>query len=508
MSRALLSVTDKSGIVELAQGLHERGFTILSTGGTARTIKDAGIPVTAVADVTGFPEILDGRVKTLHPAIHGAILADRSNPAHMETMQEHGIEGIDLLVVNLYRFEETVNSEHQFTDAIEAIDIGGPAMIRASAKNHQHCVPVVDPNDYQALLDSLPNLSDEFKLSMAAKAFAHTAYYDSVISRYLGALTNPQALGETFTIGLRMKNALRYGENPHQSGGLFVDPLQPGGVANGKVMGDVELGFNNIADADAAYALVCDLDSPACVIVKHANPCGAAEATTAMQAFLDARDTDPISAFGGIVAFNTTLDRETAEAIVGKGNFFEVIIAPEIDPEALGVISERGSWAARLRLIQAKPASQGGLEIKSVSGGALIQSKDESTNFDWNLAAGEEANPQVQRALKIAWKCVKHVRSNAIVVAKQNRLLGIGAGQMNRVQSVRLALESAGEEAKGAVLASDAFFPFADSIEVAAEAGIVAIVQPGGSKRDAEVVEKAAELGITMYLTGYRHFKH
>lgn len=508
MGRALLSVTDKSGIVELARGLHERGFTILSTGGTAKAIKDSGIPVTPVSEVTGFPEILDGRVKTLHPAIHGAILADRSNAAHVQTLSEHGIEGIDLLVVNLYKFEQTVSGDHQFEDAIESIDIGGPAMIRASAKNHEHCVPITDPADYQTLLESLPNLSEQFKRSMAAKAFAHTAYYDSVISRYLGALTDSHELGETYTIGLRRKAALRYGENPHQSGGLFVDPLQSGGVASGKVMGDVELGFNNIADADAAYALASDLAAPACVVVKHANPCGAAEATTALQAFLDARDTDPISAFGGIVAFNTTLDRETAEAIVGKGNFFEVIIAPEFDPEALGVIGERGSWAARLRLIEARPANKGGLEIKTVSGGALIQSKDETTNDDWELAAGTEANPQTMRALKIAWKCVKHVRSNAIVVAKQNRLLGIGAGQMNRVQSVRLALESAGEEAKGAVLASDAFFPFSDSIEVAAQAGIVAVVQPGGSKRDAEVIEKATELGITMYLTGFRHFKH
>lgn len=508
MPRALISVTDKSGVVELAKALAAKGYEIVSTGGTLRSLKESGVEAVAVSEVTGFPEVLDGRVKTLHPAIHGGILADRSNPEHTSTLSEHGISGIDLLVVNLYRFEQTVTSPHDLGEAIESIDIGGPAMIRAAAKNFRFCLPVVDPADYERVVDNLPDLQDDLRLEMATKAFSHTAYYDSVIARYLGGLTNSTFDLPTATIGLRKRMDLRYGENPHQRAALFVDPLEGDGLATANASGEFDLSFNNIADADAAFALANELDAPACVIVKHANPCGAAEAATAAQAFFDARDADRTSAYGGIVAFNCTVDREAAEAFVSKGNFFEVIVAPAFDPEALGVVAERGGWATRLRLIESKAGNGNAFEFKTVSGGALIQAKDAETLLDWKLVCGPEADASQMRTLRLAWKCVKHVRSNAIVVATNNRLIGVGAGQMNRVQSVRLALEAAGEAAKGAVLASDAFFPFPDSVETAHEAGISAIVQPGGSKNDDQVISKAAELGISMYLSGRRHFKH
>ncbi len=508
MPRALLSVTDKSGIVDFARGLVAKGFGIISTGGTARTLREAGIDLKEVAEVTGFPEMLDGRVKTLHPLIHGGLLGDVRLKSHSEQLAQAGIEPIAILCVNLYQFERTVTAPHELDEAIESIDIGGPAMIRAAAKNWRNVAVVVDPADYPRVLACAAD--DSFRLELCAKAFRHTAFYDSMISRYLTERAGESLYSETLTVGMRRKIALRYGENPHQCGALYVDPLSPGvGIAYADQLWGLELGYNNINDVNGAWNLVNDLDGKACAITKHGNPCGAAISESFGASFRLARDSDPISAFGGVVALNGTLDEEAAEAMVEKGNKLDVIIAHEFTPGALEMFKARKGWGQDVRLLVAPPPSKTStLTLRSVSGGCLAQDSDRDPGTEWQVVTQKSPSDDQMAAMRLLWKIIPHVKSNAIVVGTANRLLGVGAGQMNRVQSVRLALEQAGEMAKGAALASDAFFPFPDSIEVAAKAGISALAQPGGSKKDGEVIAAADSFGLAMVFTGVRHFLH
>jgi phosphoribosylaminoimidazolecarboxamide formyltransferase / IMP cyclohydrolase len=509
--RALLSVTDKTGLAEFGGGLARRGFELVSTGGTARALREAGLPVLDVEQVTGLPEMLDGRVKTLHPAIHGGLLGDLRRDEHREAMATAGISPISIVAVNLYRFEETVRGEHGLEDAVEAIDIGGPAMIRAAAKNWANVAVVVDPEDYAAVLESLETEGfPELRRRLAAKAFRHTAYYDSVIARYLTEAAGESAYAETFTVGFRRELPLRYGENPHQKGALYRDPLAAPGIASAEQVWGLEVGYNNVNDADGAWRLVWRLSPGACAITKHGNPCGVAATGDLAQSFRQARDADPISAFGGVVAFNLPVDRAAAEAMAERGNKLDVVIAPEFSEEALQVFRERKGWGQQVRLIQAPPLDPKaqGAAIRSVTGGALVQDADYDPQPEWRIVTKLEPTEEQMRAMRFLWSIVPYVNSNAIVVGVTDRLLGVGAGQMNRVQSVRLALEQAGEGARGASLASDAFFPFPDSIEAAAAAGVACVVQPGGSVKDAEVIERADELGLAMCFTGVRHFRH
>jgi phosphoribosylaminoimidazolecarboxamide formyltransferase/IMP cyclohydrolase len=507
---ALLSVTDKSGVIDFARGLDAAGFSIISTGGTARALREAGLEIRDVADVTGFPEMLDGRVKTLHPLIHGGLLGDRRLDTHVEQMRQAEIEPISLLCVNLYQFEKTVSGEHNLEEAIESIDIGGPAMIRAASKNWENVMVVVDPEDYEMVLGSLDSGNREVRLALAAKAFRHTAFYDSMISRYLTAAAGEPAFSESLTIGMRRSLSLRYGENPHQSGALYIDPLAGKvGIANAEQLWGLELGYNNINDANGAWELVNDLPEPACAITKHGNPCGVAIGATYGESFRIAHDADPISAFGGVVAINGTLDAEAAEAMVEKGNKLDVVIAGGYTDQALEMFRARKGWGQDVRLLSApRPRVEGEMYIRSVGGGFLVQDRDRDPWPEWRVVTEKRPTAEEEEAMRLQWRIIPHVKSNAIVVGTADRLLGVGAGQMNRVQSVRLALEQAGEKARGAVLTSDAFFPFQDSIEVAAAAGIAAIVQPGGSKKDQEVIDAANEHGIAMVFTGIRHFLH
>lgn len=510
MPRALLSVTNKDGVVEFAKFLHENGFELVSTGGTAKALRDAGLDVKDVADITGFPEMLDGRVKTLHPMVHGGILGDRRKATHVEQMEAAQIGAIDLVCVNLYAFENTVTRDHTEEQAVESIDIGGPTMVRASAKNYANVTIVVDPADYPRVQEAIASGSVEsLRKGLAAKAFRHTAFYDSMISRYLTDATGDEEWPSELSFGYRRKLALRYGENPHQSGALYVDPLGKAGIAQANQLWGKELSYNNILDGDAAWELVCDMPPNSCAIIKHGNPCGASVAENFGQAYLQARESDPISAFGGIAAVNGVVDVATAEAMTSKGNFLEVVIGTKFEPEAAQVFMDRAGWGQNVRLLEAPlVAAEANLALRSVRGGVLIQPTDEDPGFEWKAVSKKPASADEMESMKLAWAILPHVKSNAIIVVKDGRLLGTGAGQMNRVQSVRLALEQAGDGAKGAVLASDAFFPFPDSIEVAASAGISAVVQPGGSKKDDEVVAKADELGLAMVLTGVRHFRH
>ena len=510
MPRALVSVTDKSGVTEFALGLVALGFEILSTGGTAKTLRGSGVAVIDVSEVTGFPEMLDGRIKTLHPLVHGGLLGDRRNPDHVRQMREAAITGIDLLCVNLYAFEQTVSGAHDLDQAIESIDIGGPAMVRAAAKNWANVAVVVDPADYHSVLEAIKNGSiADMRLALAAKAFRHTAYYDSVVSRYLTHAAGDEALTETVTVGLRKAQEMRYGENPHQRAALYTDPLTGGGVAHARQIWGKELSYNNVLDSEAAWELVCDLPQGACAIIKHGNPCGAAVGADFGESYRLARESDPVSAFGGIAAFNGIVGPGAAEAMTEKGNFLEVVLATSFAEEAAAMFRDRAGWGQSVRLLEVQPsASNSYLSVRSVRGGALVQDSDEEPEPNWQAVTKTAPSEEQMRALQLAWSIVPHVKSNAIVVCTATRLLGVGAGQMNRVQSVRLALAQAGEGARGAALASDAFFPFPDSIETAAQAGIGCIVQPGGSKKDGEVVAAADRLCISMVFTGVRHFRH
>ena len=509
--RALLSVTDKTGVVDFGKELVRLGFELISTGGTATALRDAGLPVLDVSEVTGFPEMLDGRLKTLHPLVHGGILGRTADPAHVAQMEEAGIAPITVVAVNLYRFEQKIAGPHTLEEAIESIDIGGPTMVRAAAKNNETVAIVVDPNDYSRVIEALEgNTIAALRLPLAAKAYRHTAYYDSVISRYLTEKAGEDLLAaETFSLGLRRIQGFRYGENPHQPGSLYVDPLAGQGLPQGKLLWGKELSYNNVNDSDGAWELVGDLPAGGCAIIKHGNPCGAAVSSDLGEAYRQARASDPVSAFGGIAAFNLPVDVAAATAMTEKGNYLEVVIAPAFSEEALAIFRDRSGWGQDVRLIEAALPTENRIPlVKGLRGGAIIQMSDEEPESQWKVVTETAPSEDLMEALRLQWKIVKHVKSNAIVVGTSTRLLGVGAGQMNRVQSVRLAVEQAGEAVKGAVLASDAFFPFPDSIDTAHQAGIVAIVQPGGSKKDADVIARANELGIAMVFTGYRHFRH
>jgi len=520
IQRALISVSDKTGIVELAKALASQGVEILSTGGTAKLLSDNGVRVTEVSAYTGFPEMLDGRVKTLHPKIHGGLLGRRDLPAHVEAMQQHGIPPIDLLVVNLYPFEQTVAKPGcTLEDAIENIDIGGPTMLRAAAKNHGSVAVVVDAADYGTVLDEMKAnagaIGDSTRFTLAVKVFEHTARYDGAIANYLGAVKADGTRAEfphTFNAQFIHASGMRYGENPHQKAAFYVEASPPEAcVATGRFLQGKELSYNNIADADAALECVKSFDEAACVIVKHANPCGVAVAANILDAYKHAYITDPTSAFGGIIAFNRPLDAATAKAILDR-QFVEVIIAPDVNDDAKPVLATKpnvrvlatGSWGAT------RPA---GYDFKRVTGGLLVQDRDNGVVLEQDLKIVTQRAPTQQELqdLQFAWKVVKFVKSNAIVYCKEGRTIGVGAGQMSRVYSARIAsikAQDAGLEVRGSVMASDAFFPFRDGLDQAAETGITAVIQPGGSMRDPEVIDAANQHGIAMVFTGMRHFRH
>ena len=505
MKRALISVSNKDGVVEFSRGLVDLGYEIISTVGTYQTIKDAGIPVRKVSDITGFPEILDGRVKTLHPKIHGGILACRT-PEHLAQLEANQIAPIDIVVVNLYPFRETVAKPGvTLEEAIENIDIGGPTMVRAAAKNHQYVVVIVNPARYNTVLEELRTtgtVSQETRFKLACEAFTHTAAYDSMISAYLSSLTG-ERFGDTVVIGGEKVYDLRYGENPHQQA-AFYRFLTPGhGLPDARQLNGKELSYNNILDTQAAWDLVGEFDQPACVIIKHNNPCGAAVAANLEEAFDKAFAADSLSAFGGIIALNRKVDASTARKMAEP--FMEVIIAPDYEDEALEILRTKKN----LRVLSMPLASKSTWRLRTVTGGFVIQEEDnDPQELPMQVVTTVSPKPEQVDDLIFAWKVVKHVKSNAIVVVKDGVTLGVGAGQMNRVGAARIALEQAGEKARGAVLASDAFFPFKDTVELAAQYGITAIVQPGGSVRDEESIEACNQNGIAMIFTGIRHFRH
>ena len=523
MTTALLSVSDKTGIVDFAQALHQRGIRLLSTGGTARLLGAAGLPVTEVAEVTGFPEMLDGRVKTLHPRIHGGLLARRDSPEHMAALAEHGIATIDLLVINLYPFAQaTARPDCTLEDAIENIDIGGPAMLRAAAKNWQDVGVVIDPSDYAQVLAELgaQGLTRKTKFGLARKVYAHTAAYDGMISNYLSALDEgaedrPAAVPQrseypaVFTQQLVKTQDMRYGENPHQSAAFYRERQPaPGTLAQWTQLQGKALSYNNIADADAAWECVKTFTAPACVIVKHANPCGVAVGVDPLQAYTKALKTDPTSAFGGIIAFNRPLDAGTAEAVARQ--FVEVVIAPAIDAGARAVFAAKQN----LRLLEVPLSHQANaLDFKRVGGGMLLQSADSRNVGPDELKVVSARQPTAHQLddLMFAWKVAKFVKSNAIVFCADGMTMGVGAGQMSRVDSARIASIKAGHAGlslQGTAVASDAFFPFRDGLDVVVDAGAACVIQPGGSMRDAEVIAAADERGIAMVFTGTRHFRH
>jgi phosphoribosylaminoimidazolecarboxamide formyltransferase/IMP cyclohydrolase len=520
IQRALISVSDKTGVVELARALRQLKVEILSTGGTAKLLADNGIAVIEIGEYTGFPEMLDGRVKTLHPRIHAGILGRRTVAAHVETMRAHDIPPIDLVVVNLYPFEDTIaKKDCTLEHAIENIDIGGPTLLRAAAKNHEAVTVVVDSGDYAAVLAEMQAnngaVGEALRFRLAVKVFEHCARYDGMIANYLGAIGPDGSRVEfphTYNMQYRHAMALRYGENPHQLAAFYAEPRPPRGcVASARQLQGKELSFNNIADTDAALECVKTFDEAACVIVKHANPCGVAVADNVLDAYQNAYITDPTSAFGGIIAFNRPLDAATAKAILER-QFVEVIVAPAIDPQALPILAgkhnirvlECGAW---------DKAAVDGLDYKRVTGGLLVQQRDTGmvTEGDLKLVTKRTPTKQELKDLLFAWKVVKFVKSNAIVYCKEGRTIGVGAGQMSRVYSARIAsikATDAGLEVRGSVMASDAFFPFRDGLDQAAEVGVTAVIQPGGSLRDQEVIDAANQHGIAMVFTGMRHFRH
>jgi phosphoribosylaminoimidazolecarboxamide formyltransferase/IMP cyclohydrolase len=513
--RALLSVSDKTGVIELARALAQRGVEILSTGGTARLLAANSIAVREVASYTGFPEIMDGRVKTLHPKIHGGLLGRRG--VDDAVMAQHGIAPIDLLIVNLYPFAESVARPGcTYHDAIENIDIGGPAMLRAAAKNHESVLVVVDPADYPLVLkelDTHQGASDAAtRERLAAKAFAHTAAYDSMVAAYLASREGEPQFPATLSLVFEKVQDLRYGENPHQQAAFYRDPAARGAsVARAQALQGKDLSFNNLADADTAIECVRQFADPACVIVKHANPCGAALAPTPREAYERAYLTDPTSAFGGIIAFNRVLDAATARAITER-QFVEVLAAPAIDPDAARRLAAKPNMRVLVLGDLGAPVSDR-TELRSVTGGLLVQSRDVVDLPDGELRVATRRPPTVEelRDLRFAWTVCRFVKSNAIVLARERATIGVGAGQMSRVYSTRLAAMKAADEklpVAGAVMASDAFFPFRDNLDVAAGFGIRAVIQPGGSVRDAEVIAAADEHGIAMVFTGMRHFRH
>ncbi len=524
---ALLSVSDKDGIVEFAQALAARGVRLLSTGGTAKLLAQAGLKVTEVAKHTGSPEILDGRVKTLHPKIHGGLLARRDSDEHMATLKKHNIDRIDLLVVNLYPFRQTVaKPDCTFADAVENIDIGGPAMLRAAAKNHGTeeggVTVVIDPADYPAVLkeiDQHGRTSYGLRLKLATKVYAHTAAYDGAIANYLSSLTEAEpeqndvpdrsTWPNILTLQVHQQQVLRYGENAQQLSAFYTDPQRPTGLLGNFVqLQGKELSYNNIADSDAAWDCVRSFGAHACVIVKHANPCGVATADSTLEAYNKAFKTDPTSAFGGIIAFNRKVDLATAQAV--SGQFVEVLLAPAYDKDALALLAAKKN----VRVLRVPMGTgQNDIDVKRVGGGWLIQTPDSGTTAvkDLRVVTQKQPTPQQMADLLFAWKVAKFVKSNAIVFCGDGMTLGVGAGQMSRIDSARIAsikAENAGLTLKGSAVASDAFFPFRDGLDVVIDAGATCVIQPGGSMRDDEVIAAANERGIAMVLTGMRHFRH
>ncbi|WEG12391.1 bifunctional phosphoribosylaminoimidazolecarboxamide formyltransferase/IMP cyclohydrolase [Pullulanibacillus sp. KACC 23026] len=510
MTKALISVSNKEGLVPFAEGLARLGIELLSTGGTKRLLEEAGVPVKSVSEVTGFPEILDGRVKTLHPKIHGGLLGRRELPEHREQMREHAIDPIDFVIVNLYPFKETVSKpDVTHEEAVENIDIGGPSMIRSAAKNYESVTVVCDPSDYEAVLTAVEKdggTSASQRARLAAKAFRHTAAYDALIAEYLTKEIG-EAFPEQFTVTYEKKQGLRYGENPHQQAAFYASPFEKQGtISSAKQLHGKELSYNNIRDTDAALQMVKEFYQPAVVAVKHMNPCGIGTGETIEQAYLKAYEADPVSIFGGIVAANREIDAATAAHL--SQIFLEIIVAPGYTEEAFEILSKKKN--IRLLTVAIEDAVTLDQQLTSVGGGLLVQDVDSLGLADAELTYPTDRKPsdEEMRALEVAWKAVKHVKSNAIVLAKGDRTIGVGAGQMNRVGAAKIAIEQAGEEAKGSVMGSDAFFPMPDTVEEAAKAGVTAIIQPGGSIKDQESIDKANEFGIAMVLTGIRHFKH
>ncbi|MBN1505658.1 MAG: bifunctional phosphoribosylaminoimidazolecarboxamide formyltransferase/IMP cyclohydrolase [Sedimentisphaerales bacterium] len=532
MRTALISVSDKTGVISFASALAQMGVKIISTGGTAKKLAEAGLEVVSIDSVTGFPEMMDGRVKTLHPKIHGALLGLRDKKDHVEAMRQHGIEPIDLVCVNLYPFEQTIaKPECTLEEAIENIDIGGPSMIRSAAKNHKFVVVVTSSDQYPRVIEQMRSsngaVGARLREELARAAFGLTAAYDATIARHLNARAGVE-FPNRMTLGLKKEMSLRYGENPHQTAALYKLPRsQEASVSNGRILqSETEISFNNLLDANAAFELVKEFEEPAAVVVKHLNPCGCAIDDDICVAYRKAYEGDVVSAFGGIIAVNRPVDVELARTIMesysrfgkalgAEGFFAEVIIAPKFHDEAIEIVRTLKVWGGRVRLVETGPIDRTRIDVSEydvryIVGGLLLQKRD---LVGWEpdvLTLPTKAKPTQEQLdnLRIAWLVAKHTKSNTIIIAKNKKILGVGAGQMNRVESGLIAYKHAGDEARGAVLASDAFFPFADNVENAAAAGIAAIVQPGGSKKDEDVIAAADKHGIAMVFTGKRHFKH
>jgi phosphoribosylaminoimidazolecarboxamide formyltransferase/IMP cyclohydrolase len=523
--RALLSVSDKTGLLDLARGLAAFHIELISTGGTRKALADAGLSVRDVSEVTGFPEMLDGRVKTLHPRVHGGILAVRDNPEHVRTMQEHSIPPIDLVVCNLYPFEATLarpGATHE--EIIENIDIGGPSMVRSAAKNYRDVAIVTSPDQYVAILQEMRQHNGALSLvtreRLAAAAFTRTAAYDRAISTYFAGLTETEPFAASFDLRLVRRQSLRYGENPHQRAAFYVEPdAPPASVARAEVLHGKELSYNNLLDLDSALNLVREFSEPAAVVIKHNNPCGAAIADSLVEAFRKAYEGDPLSAFGGILGFNREVDEATAMQISEPNRFVECIIAPSFSDAAFHVLTTRPTWKKSVRLLKTGPLGglhqgvdtpRSPLDFRRVDGGLLVQDRDRGSDDFGQLKVVTKRAPteEEMRDLHFTWLVCKHVKSNAIVLGKDGMVVGVGAGQMSRVDSVQIAVRKAAQRSKGAVLASDAFFPFRDNVDEAARAGVTAIIQPGGSVRDADSIQACDEHGLAMVFTGIRHFRH
>ena len=524
IKRALISVSDKTGIASLAQSLHELGVELLSTGGTHKAISEAGVPVREVSEYTGFPEMMNGRVKTLHPMVHGGILALRDEATHVEAMEAHGIGGIDLVVVNLYPFESTVAKEGVLrAEAVEQIDIGGPSMVRSAAKNHRHVAIITDPSDYGRAIEEMQSsgggMTEGFRRELAAKAFALTARYDTAISAWLHGQEVADEKTESrwpdsyATAGVKQME-LRYGENPHQTAAFYTStPTGEPSVANAEVLNGKALSYNNLVDIDAAHNLAKEFSENFVAVTKHNNPCGAAVADTVVGALEAAWAGDPISAFGSVLAFTRPVDLASATFLVDGNRFVEAIIAPSFDEDAFELLTTKPKWGKSVRLLACgaygpETRSDADIEFKKLAGGFLLQDRDLAISGEWTVATEKKPTTEEEASLRFAEKVGKHVKSNSIIFCKGTKVMGVGAGQMSRVDSVHLAARKAGDEAQGCVLASDAFFPFADGVEAAIEAGATAILQPGGSVRDDEVVAACDRLGATMVFTGQRHFRH
>jgi phosphoribosylaminoimidazolecarboxamide formyltransferase/IMP cyclohydrolase len=516
--RALVSAYDKTGLIDFARGLTELGVELISTGGTRKALEEAGLRVLDISAVTAFPEILDGRVKTLHPRIHAGILARRSDPEHMKVLGAQEIRPIDLVVCNLYPFERvTARPDCTHEEAVEQIDVGGPSMIRAAAKNYQDVAVVIEPEQYVAVMEEMrtnkSTLSIQTRERLAAAAFARTAAYDSVISSYFERRLKEAGFPAGLSLQFRRRSTLRYGENPHQKAAFYAEPAPAeDSVPAAEILHGKELSFNNILDLDSALRLVREFGEPAAVVIKHNNPCGAATAPTLAQAFARAYEGDPLSAYGGILGFNREVDTETAQQITEPNRFIECVIAPGFAPGAFELLTTRPSWKNSVRLLRTGPLKQnhGEMDYRRVGGGLLAQTADAGSNELDNLQVVTKRAPTQSetRDLRFAWLVCKHVKSNAIVLARDNMLVGVGAGQMSRVDSVHMAVRKAGPRASKSALASDAFFPFRDNIDEAAKAGITAVIQPGGSIRDKDSIQACDEHGMAMVLTGIRHFRH